>query len=154
MVWRLSMVVFLLALCGCQQQSVECRTDTVVNVTGNAGCWVVKGNTLLLVKQRTGKYSFPGGTAESGERAQCTAHRETWEEAGIDVRVGGLKHQFDNGFYLFNCDADNRNGKTRDWGEVIDVVWADPAAIAQQQWRYPYQRAKALEWIADNNATP
>jgi len=147
MILRASIITIFLFLLGCQDEGIACRTNTLVDATGNAGCWVVSEDKLLMVKQRSGKYSFPGGTTEIGESAQCTAHRETWEETGIDVVVEGLKHQFDNGFYLFDCQAERTAAKPQAWAEVEDVVWVRPETIAEKNWRFPYQRAIAMQWI-------
>ncbi len=152
MILRASIVAIFLLMLGCQKESVACRTNVLVDAAGNAGCWAVSEGQLLMVKQRSGKYSFPGGTSEPGESAQCTAHRETWEEAGVDVLVAKLKHQFDNGFYLFDCHAERVAAKTLNWAEVEEVVWVNPQTIAEHDWRFPYQRAIAIQWIQDHRA--
>ena len=102
-----------------------------------------------MVKQWNGSYSFPGGTADAGESAQCTAHRETLEEAGVDVRVGGLKYQFDNGFYLFNCEAENIELRTNDSLEVTGVVLINPSQLPASKWRFPYQRQLSIDWLSE-----
>ena len=101
-----------------------------------------------MIEQSNGLYSIPGGTSESGETAQCTAHRETWEEAGVDVKVGKLKHQFGNGFFLFECFADNISLETNDAGEVKQVLLVDPTEIPSELWRFPKQRKLTLEWMS------
>ena len=64
-----------------------------------AGCLVRQGDRMLVVRHRFGgKLGVPAGRATSGENAQCVAHRETWEETGVDVVVHGLLRRFGNGF--------------------------------------------------------
>lgn len=101
-----------------------------------------------MVEQRNGLFSFPGGTADFGETAQCTAHRETMEEAGIRVRVGSLKHRFDNGFYLFNCEAENIKLATNDSAEIAGVVLIAPSQLPAAYWRFPKQRQLAINWLS------
>lgn len=149
MLFRFLIVIAALLVAGCRQDAVACRTHVSSDAIGNAGCWVVSKQQLLLVQQRSGKYSFPGGTSVPGELAQCTAHRETLEETGFNVSVGELKHRFDNGFYLFNCRASGDAAAVQAWMEVADVVWVAPADIPQQQWRFPYQRAMAIGWLRE-----
>ena len=142
-------VISLLSLiAGCTQDRHECsqRVNEEFSV-GNAGCWLEKNNGVLLVQQRNGKYSFPGGTAKPAENAQCTAHRETWEEAGIDVSVGKLKHRFENGFRLYECFSDTAQLTTKDSLEVKRVIYIRPELIPKEQWRFPDQRQLAIDWL-------
>jgi 8-oxo-dGTP diphosphatase len=37
-----------------------------------------------------GRWTFPGGFVERGERAEAAAERETLEETGVSVRVAGM----------------------------------------------------------------
>lgn len=102
-----------------------------------------------MIQQRSGKYSFPGGTAEPGESAQCTAHRETWEEASVEVQVSTVKATFDNGFVLFNCDVRDGEFQTNNSLEVSDVIWVAPGGIPEQKWRFPEQKQLAIQWLND-----
>ena len=109
----------------------------------NAGCLIQENGKLLVVRQRgSGKLNIPAGTRSSNESAQCTAHRETWEETGFSVRVGPLARAFDNGFRLYHCEiiaegAQPFAGKR----EVSEVLWATTAEINSDNWRYPEQAA-------------
>jgi 8-oxo-dGTP pyrophosphatase MutT (NUDIX family) len=80
-----------------------CRNE----LRGNAGCLIRFGERVLVVRHASsGKLTVPGGRSRPHESAQCTAHRETWEEAGLAVVVGPLVTTLDNGFHLFACGAD------------------------------------------------
>jgi 8-oxo-dGTP diphosphatase len=137
-----------LLLSVCKKDAPLCQTAPVINdLKGNAGCWLTKDNRLLMIMQTNSLYSFPGGTSEFAESAQCTAHRETWEEAGVNVVVGNLKHQFDNGFFLFECTYDHLNLATNDSSEVSSVALVDPASIPEDKWRFPAQRQLSIEWL-------
>lgn len=49
------------------------------------GCIVVRDNRLLLVRNKRGFWSTPGGHLDFGETLQACAARETFEETGVTV---------------------------------------------------------------------
>ena len=76
------------------------------DLQADAGCLIIRDEMVLLIRgRRSDKLSLPGGASRSPELAQCTAHRETWEETGIDVRVGGFIGRTNTDFYLYDCSA-------------------------------------------------
>ena len=121
---------------------------------GNAGCLIrLDGRMLMVRDRRSGKLGFPAGMGHPGEAAQCTAHRETWEEAGIDAEVGRLIRVFENGFRLYAClpaDPSIRPGVEVGvpewaWAEVSAIDWIDPESVFAEDWRYPEQWQSVLE---------
>jgi len=119
-----------------------------------AGCFIQDGNRLLVVRQKSsGKLSFPAGFTRPLESAQCVAHRETWEETGLDVRVHGMLRQFGNGFTLYRCEISDpavtqatelpvpASGR----GEVSRIVWVDPADTEASDWRFARDYPVILE---------
>jgi len=61
---------------------------------------ITKYKKILLVKvRRTGKYFFPGGAVELGEKNKNALRREVKEETGIDVDVKSLMKVQENFFY-------------------------------------------------------
>ena len=58
-------------------------------VHANAGCVILdeQGKILLVRDHYSKQYSIPGGSARSGEISACCAHRETFEESGINVKI-------------------------------------------------------------------
>ncbi|MGD8808593.1 MAG: NUDIX hydrolase [Gammaproteobacteria bacterium] len=149
---RLTAVIPILAwLLGCSQQSApECRVEAAAQDrrVGNAGCLIVlNGRTLLIEHRVSGRLGFPGGTAEAGEISQCTAHRETWEETGLDVEVGAFVKRLSTDFSLYECHSDkvrlssDRAPPLARWSrvEVSGLQWRDIDEIAEEQWRFPDQ---------------
>lgn len=119
-----------------------------------AGCLIRHGDRLLMVRQLYGgKLGVPAGHAESGESAQCAAHRETWEESGMNVIVHGMLRRFRNGFALYECEltdaaaTDRTELEVPDSGEneITQVLWVDPRSIDASQWRFPRQFPFILE---------
>ena len=104
---------------------------------------------MLAVRHlRNHKLGVPAGSPRARENAQCTAHRETWEEAGVDVRVGELLWAYPkNDFFLYACYLDEplRNIDTQDAIEVSDVLWLDPRSIESSDWRFPEQWSQVVE---------
>jgi len=117
-----------------------------------AGCMIRDPGKLLLVRNRwNGRLGFPGGFAKFNEVAQCTAHRETWEETGLQVEVGALAIQFDNGFALYHCrllltqDVDGPVPvPISGVDEISEILWADPHRVAYYEWRFPQQLPEIL----------
>ncbi|MZR63278.1 NUDIX hydrolase [Alcanivorax sp. DP30] len=113
----------------------------------NAGCLIVEdGRVLLLTHRWGGKLGVPGGTLEEGELAQCTAWRETAEETGLPVTVGGRLAVMSNGFHLYRCHLQQpvdtsepvpvpRSGRT----EVSAIGWYPLSSLSKDRWRFYYQ---------------
>lgn len=121
-------------------------------VEANAGCFIKVDGRLLLLRHRNGKLGPPAGTFNKGEAAQCTAHRETWEESGLEVNVGALLHQFENGFRLYHCQTQvpvNISGDKKipeiGQSEIEDLLWLQPEQILASELRFPAQRQQLVE---------
>ncbi len=132
------------------QGAPECRIapGSESQLQGNAGCIIKIDNKMLIVRhQKTGKLSPPAGTAKEGETAQCTAHRETWEETGVEVRVGRLLKIFDDQFHLFHClavdEALIRSSELRVpeafKSEISEILFLNPTLLSNDEWRFPEQ---------------
>lgn len=113
---------------------------------GAAGCLVKFQNRLLVVRYlHNGKLGVPAGFAGYRETAQCTAHRETWEETGLEVVVGPLLNAYSNGFYLYRCNPAKTDLKINATllvppagrNEISEGHWIDPHTTSQDEWRFP-----------------
>ncbi|WP_162846074.1 NUDIX hydrolase [Seongchinamella sediminis] len=106
----------------------------------SAGCLTVVHGRMLVVDSRAGGLTPPGGKSRQGESAQCTAHRETLEETGLDLIPRRLLAVFDTGFHLYSCEI-HANSGTIDPAvlEVRRAFWLEIAKMDEVQWRYPGQ---------------
>ena len=123
----------------CTVEAPACRVDPafVDDRGGNAICVVRNGTRVLAtVNRASGKLDLPGGRREGDETAQCTAHRELFEETGFDATVGRLLIDR-NSTLLFDCrlpaspDA-QRALSVPIWAhiEVAGIQWIDPSEQA------------------------
>jgi 8-oxo-dGTP pyrophosphatase MutT (NUDIX family) len=142
-------LVLLLQACTAATPGCSIVAGEAHVVEGNAGCLVERNREMLVVRHlMSGKLGMPAGYGEPGESAQCTAHRETWEEAGLAVRVGELLWEDPkNDFFLFACRlADKRSvSPGSDAAEIAAVLWLDPHGIEPSQWRFPDQWPHVME---------
>lgn len=129
-----------------QSDAPECQIvpGVELSVQGNAGCLIKIDDSMLVVRHcQTNRLSPPGGTAAEGETAQCTAHRETLEETGVEVKVGKLLKSFDNQFHLFHCLAVDEVTKLQVpepfRHEICEILFLNPALSSDEDWRFPEQ---------------
>ena len=156
------LVVLTLALaggCDLHPPSPPCRVaDPQPDYHANAGCVILADNHVLVLTHRRhrkgGKLGIPGGAQEGDESAQCTAHRETWEETGLDVRVGEMLGRMRYGFTLYRCHTDETMDPEEKPGlpwyaraEMADASWMRPAEIPLERWRYAEQSQAFLKLI-------
>lgn len=136
--------VAILGVGACVDQPTSCDQLPADQNQGNAGCLIVRPAGALMVQQRLGgSWAIPGGTAESGERAACTAARETREETGLDVQIVRHLTTLENGFHIYHCEADVTQALApRDHVEIQAVDWQSAAERADLHWRFPAQRAE------------
>lgn len=151
-------LLFLLLLNGCHDAppAPDCRFDGEPSpLHSNAGCIIVRDGRLLVLKHRFGgKLGIPGGAALEGEPAHCTAHRETWEETGLDVTVGEQLGRLRYGYTLYQCHPDKPLDTSVElelpWHaltEITDALWLRPKDIPREEWRYEDQVDGFLELV-------
>lgn len=153
------MAAALLLLVGGAWAQPPCRTAVdEPEFAFAAGCLVRHGDRMLAVRHRFGgKLGFPGGRTHSGENAQCVAHRETWEETGVEVVVHEVLKRFGNGFALYRCEladpstagADELEVPRSGRNEISRVIWIDPRTTHAADWRFPRDHPEILRLFED-----
>jgi len=104
------------------------------------GCIVERNDRLLLVRDRRGLWSTPGGHLDFGESPAACAARETLEEAGVivtnidfvavtnDVLEDLGKHYVT---IWMRGDTDASTTSVQDSNEIAEVGWFSPTAMPE-----------------------
>lgn len=146
---------FIAVFSGCSASSSmpSCPISGAGDAAPSAGCLVVIHGKVLVVESSYGGVTPPGGKTFPGESAQCAAHRETWEETGLDLMPGELVHVFDTGFHLYNCyiHADSGGVELGPTREVKGWRWLDVEDFDQVKWRYRGQGEKLHRLLTGEN---
>jgi len=94
---------------------------------------IIRGSSILLVQERTGKWAMPGGWCDIDQTPAQNAAKEAWEEAGMRVRVDRLiavqdqdRHNFPRNVFkimkfLFLCTA--LDGEFQANTETVAAQW-------------------------------
>ncbi|MCW0213515.1 MAG: NUDIX domain-containing protein [Pseudonocardia sp.] len=115
------------------------------------------GRLLLVRRCDSGTWEFPGGRVDVGESAIAAAVRETWEEAGVRIRVTGLVGLFTDPQHVVRAAGEGVvrqqfvacfharavRGRLRpDGRETDDARWFSPADVL----RLPMEPG-AARWV-------
>lgn len=98
-------------------------------------------------------WGLPGGLVEEGESAEQAAVRETREETGYDVELGGLVAVSDPGRIVLQIFAATIVGGVErpEPGEIAELRWVDDAGldeIAGETWAMA--QTVARQALSDN----
>jgi ADP-ribose pyrophosphatase YjhB (NUDIX family) len=163
--WVLGCVLVCVSVLGLLQMSWPVSSSQQVGPTdcdqlvedrrvGNAGCLVARPGAVAMVQQRFGGgWGLPGGTAEAGERAVCTAIRETGEEIGQKITATRWLHTLPHGFHIYLCAvaadavAEDAGLVPQDLVEVKAAAWMDRQQRAAMTWRFPKDHAVVEQLI-------
>lgn len=150
---RLALLGLAALLAGCQvEASPPCPGFGRTEQAPSAGCLAIRDGKVLVVQDLQGRLSPPGGSAESGESAQCAAFRETWEETGLLLEPDRLLEVFDTGFHLYLCQHHDASGKVDPPPrlEVQNAFYLHPEEFGAWPWRFPGQET-VLKRLAEEN---
>lgn len=138
--------------CGTTRAVPPCPFRGEPDAAISAGCLVQVHGKILVVVSSKGGVTPPGGKTREGESAQCAAHRETWEETGLNLMPGQLIHVFDTGFHLYHCEIHSGSGGVElgSLREVRGWRWLAIEDFDQVEWRYPGQ-GEALRRLLTQN---
>ncbi|MFT5690896.1 MAG: 8-oxo-dGTP diphosphatase [Oceanicoccus sp.] len=152
-IFRITQTVLIsFSIHGCSQPPPACPHDNIQAPAASAGCMIISGGRLLVVKDFRNRISVPGGSSDQRESPRCTAHRETWEETGFDTSVGELVETFNTGFHLYHCSLSHPNGAIEPPArfELKDIFWLSSKHFSDHNWRYPYQENLFSRWMVEN----
>lgn len=111
-----------------------------------------RGRVLLLrraIEPARGRWTFPGGYVDRGEPVPEAAAREAFEEAGVEVAVGGLLGVYSRRgepVVLIVYRARVTAGQPRPGAEALEVRWAVPEEIPWTELAFPSTAAALTDW--------
>lgn len=109
------------------------------------GCIVVRDGRVLLVRNRRGFWSTPGGHLDFGETPAGCATRETEEETGVrvvDVELVAITNDVfeDRGAHYVTIwmrgEALDDDVVIGDTAEIAEAGWFDPASLPSPRHLY------------------
>jgi ADP-ribose pyrophosphatase YjhB (NUDIX family) len=120
-----------------------------------AGAILWESGRLLLTRRAIepayGKWTFPGGYLDWCEPVEAGAVRETREETGLDVELGGLVGVYsypDSPVVIVVYRARMVGGTVRLCHENDRVEWVTPAEIPWGELAFPSTRAALRDFLA------
>jgi ADP-ribose pyrophosphatase YjhB (NUDIX family) len=121
-----------------------------------AACTIpVLDNKIVLLKRGIepsyGKWVFPGGFLDAGERVEDAALRETWEEVNLHVEVTRLLNVYSYPGYpviVIVYLAKVVGGQLQAMDETLEVQTFAPAEIPWDELAFPSTRDALTEYVA------
>jgi 8-oxo-dGTP pyrophosphatase MutT (NUDIX family) len=113
------------------------------DVVGAAACLIRIQDQLLVTREHTSnKYALPGGKSKNSEKAQCTAHRQTWAKTGFNVQVGEYLGMDNDGLRYYQCTSEgNFVGQIQSFpvplwahANVDEILLINPSESKLTQW--------------------
>jgi 8-oxo-dGTP diphosphatase len=117
------------------------------------GIALIRRGDRCLIRRRpagtvyAGYWEFPGGKCEPGEDPAAATARECYEEIGLRVVVGPLRHKtiyrYDHGeveLFFFDCRTEDRTAEPADGSGFCWVLAAELSAL-----RFPEANEAVIE---------
>lgn len=118
-----------------------------------AGVLIVRDGRILLGRRgpgtrEPGKWSFPAGFVERGERVERAAAREAREETGLDVAIGDLVglYSTDGEPVVLAVYAATAAGEPRAGDDLTEVGWFAMSALPELA--FPRDHRILESWLA------
>jgi len=111
--------------------------------------------TRRTIQPSHGKWTFPGGFLDWGERVEDGAVRETWEETGLKVDLGGVLGVYSYAgtpIVIVVYRARVVGGEIRICHENDRVEWVEPEKIPWEELAFPSTEAALRDLLASRSA--
>jgi 8-oxo-dGTP diphosphatase len=125
------------------------------------GCTIPERDGRILLTRRTinparGLWTFPGGYVDYGETVTDAALRETWEETGLKVDLGGLVgvYTYPGAPVIIVYNAHVLSGTLTPCTENDLLEWRAPAEIPWEQLAFPSTRDALRDWVGARGEMP
>ena len=126
-----------------------------------AGTVPMQGGRILLTRRAIhpahGKWTFPGGYVDWGEPVRAAALRETWEETGLTVELGGLIGVYSyerSPVVIVVYEAQVLSGTLTLCHENDRLEWVTPAEIPWEELAFPSTVEALRDWLARRGDEP
>lgn len=111
------------------------------------------GHVLLTrrsINPAKGRWTFPGGFVDFGESATAAAARETFEETGLTVDLGGLVgvYSYSDSPVIVVYRALVTGGTLGTCAENDMVEWVKPADIPWTELAFPSTQAALSDFLS------
>ncbi|HSG78860.1 MAG TPA: NUDIX domain-containing protein [Acidimicrobiia bacterium] len=96
---------------------------------------IAKKGRVLLVRNGSGRWLFPGGRTKPGESARDATRREVHEETGLRVELGSRVSRTHVRVHAGDCDgcvvyeAAKVKGTPKPHREIDKIAWVDIADV-------------------------
>ncbi len=135
-----------------------CRVDAAQreSTAGAAACLIKIDKWLITTANRhSEKFDLPGGNAADSETAQCSAHRNTWEQTGFNVEVGAYLGQTETGLRVYDCrlppafTAELKSYPVPDWvnAEISAIRLHNPYELEHHDWQRGDELVNVRDWF-------
>jgi len=140
-----------------------CRAVEFRNAIPVAGVLIVRAGRVLLVRRSAamqrapGRWAYPGGFVETGERAEDAALRETREEVGLAARITGIvgmPHTLRDPHHLVIAFRGEAQGEPAAGDEVDEARWFAPAEIPWDEIAFPSTEVALRALVAEGLDAP
>jgi len=110
---------------------------------------------LVIQREDTGHWAFPGGMVDFGEKVTTTALRELGEEAVSDESLDLIKDQLlDIGSIIYEGYADDPRNTQNAWMETaIFHMHLTPDIEGSLQLEYDEQETLGVKWLSFNDVS-
>ncbi|MEK7444576.1 MAG: NUDIX hydrolase [candidate division NC10 bacterium] len=126
-----------------------------------AGTIPAEDGRILLTRRAIspahGKWTFPGGYVDWGEPVDAAAVRETYEETGLTVDLGGLVGVYsypNTPIVIVVYKATVTGGSLTPCHENDRVEWVTPAEIPWEELAFPSTQAALRDFLSGGDGAP
>lgn len=105
---------------------------------------------VLLVKNRRGRWTLPGGRAHADEKLRQTAKREVMEETGVSIKlreqVSGnhVRHHRRPCTKCVVFEASIKKGTPKPKREIVEIAWVKPDKAPKKLRAYRRKEIRRL----------
>ena len=111
---------------------------------------IMKKGRVLLVRNRRGRWTLPGGRANQAEKLRQTAKREVLEETGVKIvlgkRVSGnhVRHHRRPCTKCVVFEASIKKGTPKPKREIVEIAWVKPDKAPKKLRAYRRKEIRRL----------